>query len=94
MGIILKTKNVIRIGKIILKTSTNHLIAEAYKIPRVYELVYGRNGEEIGIVVDVLGNVNAPFLAIKPNDKYKDKANRLVGENVFTTGLKSKTKQH
>lgn len=89
---ILKAKNVV-IGKIIFKASTNHLIAEAYEIPRIYDLVYNRDGEEIGMVVDVLGNVNTPFLAIKPNDKYKDKADRLIGENVFTTRLRGKTKQ-
>ena len=90
----MKTKGAVRIGKIVLKTLTNHLIAEAYEIPRIYESVYDRNGEEIGMVIDILGNVNAPFLAIKPNDKYKDKSNKLIGEDIFTIRSKDKPKQH
>jgi rRNA processing protein Gar1 len=91
--IIVKAKSVVRIGRIVFKTLTNHLIAEAYEIPRIYEPVYSRNGEEIGMVIDILGNVNAPFLAIKLNDKYKDKSNKLIGEDIFTIRFKDKSKQ-
>jgi rRNA processing protein Gar1 len=89
-----KAKGVVRIGKVVFKTLTNHLIAEACEIPRIYEPVYSSNGEEIGMVIDILGNVKAPFLAIKLNDRYRDKANKLVGEDVFIIRSKYKLKQH
>ncbi len=88
----MKAKEAKKIGKIIFKTLTNHLVAEAYETPRIYELVYNRSGEEIGMVIDVLGNVNNPFLTIKPSGKYKDKANKLVGEDVFAIRFKGESK--
>ncbi|MEM1546609.1 MAG: hypothetical protein QXY40_08980 [Candidatus Methanomethylicia archaeon] len=90
----MKVKGAIKIGKIVLKTLTNHLVAEAYEIPRIYELVYNKNGEEIGMVIDILGNVNTPFLTIKPSDRYKYKVNKLVGEDIFAIRFKGKPKQY
>jgi RNA-binding protein len=62
-------------------TRRKRIIVKVQKIPKLNTKVYDEKGNEIGEVIDVLGPVREPYVAVKPikNENLEE----LVGKELF-----------
>ncbi|RLI14078.1 MAG: H/ACA RNA-protein complex protein Gar1 [Candidatus Hecatellales archaeon] len=56
-----------RLGRILhVSSMTGHLIVKAQTVPRIGEKVYDGELRPVGLVFDVFGPVESPYVAVKP----------------------------
>lgn len=68
------------IGKIIHYTKYRLFVAEAREVVNLNTPIYTDRKIRIGIVVDVIGPINKPYLVIRP---LVDKPEKYVGKEIY-----------
>jgi RNA-binding protein len=58
-----------RLGFVSHISKRGRLIVKAETIPKLFSEVYDKEQKPIGKVIDILGPVSSPFVAVKPYDK-------------------------
>lgn len=85
------------IGKIIGQSNSKHIILRSTegefekKLPDIGEKVYTAEKQRIGIIADIFGPVNKPFVSVKPYTSESDlllKFNLQKGSSLFTLARK------
>ncbi len=69
-----------RIGRILHYTKYGVFVVEAEKAISQNNTIYDDRKRKIGIVVDVIGPINKPYLVLKP---LVDKPEKYVGKEVY-----------
>ncbi|MEO2240578.1 MAG: Gar1/Naf1 family protein [Euryarchaeota archaeon] len=70
-----------RLGKALHVTPRGNLIARADEVPPLGAPVVTRRRERVGIIVDVFGPADRPYVAIR--DKSRERLERFVGQELF-----------
>ena len=75
------------VGKVLHLSSSGRLILTAYFVPKLGSEVLDDKLRVVGKVVDVLGPVSAPYIAVKPSRNYRN-PQKLTGHElyIFTRG--------
>lgn len=73
------------IGKIIHYTKYRVFVAESGRAVPLNTPIYDEKKKKIGIVTDVIGPINKPYLVIKP---VVDKPEKYVGKNIYILRVK------
>ena len=68
------------IGRIIHYTKYKVFVAEAKKAVNLNISIYDDRKKKIGVVTDVIGPINKPYLVIKP---LVDKPEKYVGKSIY-----------
>ncbi len=68
------------IGRIIHYTKYRLFVAEAKEAINLNTPIYSDRRKKIGIVTDVIGPINKPYLVIKP---LVDKPEKYVGKEIY-----------
>jgi len=58
-----------RLGFVSHISKRGRIIVKAETIPKLNSEVVDRDNKPIGIVIDILGPVNSPYVAVKPYEK-------------------------
>uniref|UniRef100_A0A7C3YEB0 H/ACA RNA-protein complex protein Gar1 n=1 Tax=Geoglobus ahangari TaxID=113653 RepID=A0A7C3YEB0_9EURY len=68
------------VGRILHISKMGNIIAKGdpKNLPRIGEEVYDSRMEKIGVVYDIIGSVNSPYIVVKPLKK------KFVEDNLFT----------
>jgi len=69
-----------KIGRILHYTKYKLFVVEASEALSLNNVVYDNRKKKIGIVVDVIGPINKPYLVLKP---LVDKPEKYVGKEVY-----------
>ncbi len=75
-----KKKQLQKIGKIINISKSNLVTIKAYFPVKPGSRILSKNGNNLGIVVDVFGPIHSPYISIKP-ENIKD---IVIGSEVYT----------
>ncbi len=72
-----------RLGKVLHISNRGSIIIRTEKTPPVgrQAIVMDKKAQEVGIIIDVFGPVNFPYVAIKPNRGYDPQ--KLVGQMLY-----------
>ena len=72
-----------RLGKVLHISNRGSIIIRTEKTPPVgrQAIVMDKKAQEVGIIIDVFGPVNFPYVAIKPNRGYDSQ--KLVGQMLY-----------
>lgn len=72
-----------RLGKVLHISNRGSIIIRTEKTPPVgrQAIVMDKKAQEVGIIIDVFGPVNFPYVAIKPNRGYNPQ--KLVGQMLY-----------
>lgn len=72
-----------RLGKVLHISNRGSIIIRTEKTPPVgrQAIVMDKKAQEVGIIIDVFGPVNFPYVAIKPNSGYDPQ--KLVGQMLY-----------
>ncbi|MCF2139854.1 MAG: Gar1/Naf1 family protein [Candidatus Lokiarchaeota archaeon] len=90
------------IGKIIGIAHSNHIILRSIegafdkKLPDIGEKVYSSEKQKIGIITDIFGPVNKPFVSVKPfhsDAEIFKKYNIKKGSALFTLSSAQKSRR-
>jgi len=72
------------LGKIFNLTSTGLLIAKTESTPRIGSNVIDNRKKIIGVVKNIIGPVDAPYVVIIPNRKDAKTSLKLIGTEIYT----------
>ncbi|NHV45404.1 MAG: hypothetical protein HA493_02030 [Candidatus Verstraetearchaeota archaeon] len=75
-----KKKQLQKIGKIINISKSNLVTIKAYSLVKPGSRILSKNGNYLGIVVDVFGPIHSPYISVKP-ENIKD---IVIGSEVYT----------
>lgn len=70
-----------KIGKVSHITNKKRIMVKAEIIPKLFTEVFNLNKKPIGKVIDVLGPIKEPFIAVKPYSK--DKIEQYIGQTLY-----------
>lgn len=73
------------IGRIIHYTKYRVFVAESRRAISLNTPIYDDRKRKIGIVTDVIGPINKPYLVIKP---LVDKPEKYVGKDIYVLRVK------
>jgi len=75
-----------KLGFVYIISKRKRLIVKTDFIPKLGIEVYDRNKNKIGTVIDVLGPVKQPFVAVKPYNK--DNIEQYLNQELFIVNHK------
>ncbi|MHA1596483.1 MAG: H/ACA ribonucleoprotein complex subunit GAR1 [Candidatus Asgardarchaeia archaeon] len=79
-------------GKLLHVTSSGLIVVQSNQIPNIGDLVTDVNKKVLGIVSDICGPVNRPFVIVKPKQKRIDKLMRSLSKNIYFIERKRRRK--
>ena len=75
-----------KLGFVYIISRRKRLIVKTNFIPKLGIEVYDKNKNKVGIVIDVLGPVKQPFIAVKPYNK--DNIEQYLNQELFVINHK------
>ncbi|MBS7612013.1 H/ACA RNA-protein complex protein Gar1 [Candidatus Bathyarchaeota archaeon] len=69
-------------GKVFTISKQGRIVAKLENfVPRLGARVYDRNLRNLGVVVDVIGNVKSPYMVVKP---FESKGlEKIIGDSLY-----------
>ena len=77
----------LRLGKVLHLTDGKNLILKTMNVPKIGSLVVDQKLNKIGKVIDIFGQVNNPYIKIKPTI---ENANKYVGNILYAITSKER----
>lgn len=71
----------IKLGVVSHLTKRKRILVKATNIPKLNSKVYDEKGNEIGVVIDVLGPVREPYVSVKPIKK--ENLEEIIGKELY-----------
>jgi rRNA processing protein Gar1 len=71
-----------RIGKVMhISKSSGNLIIKSSRNAKIGETVTNSKGKRIGVIFDLFGPINDPYVSVKTKEK---KSEKLIGKELFS----------
>jgi len=64
-------------------TSSGLIVVQSNQIPNIGDIATDRNKKVLGVVLDICGPVNRPFIIVKPKQKNFDKLLQAPSKNIY-----------